>query len=63
MINRTQYEARKRAEIERLEWDAEVALRTSEQIYERIAMLEAETFEEAMGDAKYDEWKARRHEL
>ncbi len=63
MMTRDKYAEWKRIKIEQLEIEAEICERQLEAIQMRIVCLEEETFEEAIGDARYDEWKAKRHEI
>lgn len=62
-MNRETYNAWKRKEIDRLEFEAEACERQLEAIHIRLMRLEEETYEEATADDRYDEWKARRIEI
>lgn len=63
MISRPQYEAEKAKRLEDMRGELEAIELRCEHLLAAIDSLEEETFEEFIGDRKYDEWKAKRSEV
>ncbi len=57
LVNKRHYEEQKAKRIAELEAEAERHMRRAEEIYAHLTQLEDETYEEAVKDARFDEFK------